>query len=151
MGWNYLPIPKLKRWMNEAILSHALLGMWLLIHVGIRANSLHVSKRGPMSQCAYIVSCWKRDQKFIGELVALGFWRSRGWLEAFLRWWPPSNMWVESVYGHHRGCLNNPIFSNLGLCAVCWAHFMRHHELWPTLMGHPFPFLSRRKHYQQII
>ena len=53
-------------------------------------------------------------------------------------------------------CLNNPIFSNLGLCAVCWAHFMCHHELWPTLLGHPFSFLNSswgltgRKHYQKI-
>ena len=39
---------------------------------------------------------------------------------------------------HHRGCLNNPIFSNVGLCAVCWTHFMCHHELWPTSVSHPF-------------
>ena len=46
------------------------------------------------------------------------------WMGAFLRWWPPSTMWVGSstFYGYHRGCLNNPIFSNLGLCAACWAH-----------------------------
>ena len=25
-----------------------------------------------------------------------------------------------------------PSFSNLGLCAVCWAHFMCHHKLWPS-------------------
>ena len=34
--------------------------------------------------------------------------------------------------GHHRVYPNNPIFSNLGLCAACWAYFMCHHELWPT-------------------
>ena len=45
-------------------------------------------------------------------------------------------------YGHHRGCLNNPIFSNLGLCAACWAHFMCHHELWPTSVSHPFSSLN---------
>ena len=33
---------------------------------------------------------------------------------------------------HHRGCLNNPTFSNLGQCAACWTHFMCHHELWPA-------------------
>ena len=41
-----------------------------------------------------------------------------------------------------RGCLNNPIFSNLGLCAACWTHFMCHHELWPTSLGHPFSFFQ---------
>ena len=42
-----------------------------------------------------------------------------GWgLGAFLRWWPPSTMWVGPLilYGQHWECLNNPIFSNLGLC-----------------------------------
>ena len=65
--------------------------------------------------------------------------------------------WVlESIYGHHRGCLNNPIFLNLGLCAVCWAHFMCHHELWPTSVSHPFSSLNSSlgfdggKHYQKI-
>ena len=43
---------------------------------------------------------------------------------------------------HHRGCLNNPIFSNLGLCAVCWARFMYHYELWPTSVSHPFSHLN---------
>ena len=58
--------------------------------------------------------------------------------------------------GLYRGCQNNPICSNLGLCAVCWAHFMYHHELWPTSVGHPFSFLNSswgltgRKHYQKI-
>ena len=59
-------------------------------------------------------------------------------------------------YGHHRGCLNNPIFSNLGLCAACWAHFMCHHESWPTSVSHPFSSLNSSfglaggKHYQKI-
>ena len=44
--------------------------------------------------------------------------------------------------GQVQGCLYNPIFSNLGLCAVCWAHFMCHHELWPPSVGHPFSFLN---------
>ena len=66
--------------------------------------------------------------------------------------------WVlQYFYGHHLGCLKNPIFSNLVLCAHCWAHFMCHHELWPTWLSHPFPFLnssfgySGRKHYQKLL
>ena len=66
---------------------------------------------------------------------------------------------LKSFYGHHRGCLNNPIISNLGLCAVCWAHFMCHYELWPTSVGHPFSFLNTcsswgltgGKHYQKEV
>ena len=46
------------------------------------------------------------------------------------------------IYGHHRGRLNNPIFSNLGLCAACGAHFMCPHELWLTLVSHPFSLNS---------
>ena len=47
------------------------------------------------------------------------------------------------------------IFSNLGLCAACWARFMCHHELWPTSVSHPFALNSSlgfagRKHYQKI-
>ena len=84
---------------------------------------------------------------------------SWGWgLGAFLRWWPLSTLLAGplSFYGHHRGGLNNPIFSNLGLCATCWAHFMCHHELWPTSVSHPFSFLNSSlglaggKHYQKI-
>ena len=55
--------------------------------------------------------------------------------------------------GPPPGCLNNPIFSNLGLCPACWAHFMCHRELWPTSLGHPFSRslgLAGRKHYQKI-
>ena len=33
------------------------------------------------------------------------------------------------VGGHHWGCLNNPISSNLGLYAACCVHFMCHHEI----------------------
>ena len=33
--------------------------------------------------------------------------------------------WVLNLfYCHSRGCLNNHIFSNLGLCAAWWARFM---------------------------
>ena len=66
-------------------------------------------------------------------------------------------MWAGPLilYGHHRGCLNNPIFPNLGLWAACWAHFMCHQELWPTIASHPFYFvnsslgLAGGKHYQK--
>ena len=57
------------------------------------------------------------------------------------------------IYGYHQGVLlNNPIFSNLGLCAAC---FMCHHELWPTSVSHPFSLNSSigllgGKHYQKI-
>ena len=50
---------------------------------------------------------------------------------------------VWSIWqGYHRECLNNPIFPNFGLCAACWAHFMWHHELWPTSVSHPFSSLN---------
>ena len=64
--------------------------------------------------------------------------------ESFNLLWPPP------------GCLNNPIFSNLGLCAACWARFMCHHELWPTSVSHPFSSSNSSlgfaggKHYQKI-
>ena len=50
---------------------------------------------------------------------------SRCGLGTFLSWWPPSTMWVgpSIFYGHHRGCLNNPIFSNLGVMCCIWRTF----------------------------
>ena len=77
-------------------------------------------------------------------------------LGAFLRWWSSLTMRMRPYYfyGHHWRCLNNPVFLNLGLYAVCWAHFMCHDELWPT--WHPFSFLNNSlgfaggKHYQKI-
>ena len=60
-------------------------------------------------------------------------------------------------YGNHWGCLNNPIFFNLGLCDACWAHFMCHHKLWPTWVSHTFSFLNSSvdfaggKQYQKIV
>ena len=33
-------------------------------------------------------------------------------------------------------------FSNLGLCAACWARFICHHELWPAAVSHPFSSLN---------
>ena len=91
------------------------------------------------------------------ECSACNFWSGWG-LEAFLRWWPPSTMWVYPLIflWPPPGYLKNPIFSNLGLCAACWTHFMCHHELWPTSAGHPFSFLNSSwgltggKHYQKI-
>ena len=79
-----------------------------------------------------------------------------GW--AFLRWWPPSAMWEGPLiyYGRHRGCPNNPIFFNLGLCDTCWAHYMCHHDLWSTSVSQPFSFLNSslgfagRTHHQKI-
>ena len=49
-----------------------------------------------------------------------------------------------------------PSFRILGLCAALWAHFMCHHELWPTSASHPFSFLNSSlglaggKYYQKI-
>ena len=79
-------------------------------------------------------------------------------LGAFLRLWPASAMLAAPLiyFGHHRGCLNNPISSNLGLCAACWARFMCDHELWSTSLSHPFSSLNNSldfaggKHYQKI-
>ena len=34
------------------------------------------------------------------------------------------------------------IFSNLGLCAACWARFMRHHKSCPTSVSHSFSYLN---------
>ena len=48
------------------------------------------------------------------------------------------------------------LVSNLGLCAACWAHFMCHHELWPTSVSHPFSSLNSSwclaggKYYQKL-
>ena len=44
----------------------------------------------------------------------------------------------------HQGCLNNLIFSKMGLCAAYWACFMCHHGLglWLTSARHPFSFLN---------
>ena len=38
---------------------------------------------------------------------------------------------------HNQGCLNNPIFWTLVLCAAYRAHFISHHELWPVSVSHP--------------
>ena len=79
------------------------------------------------------------------------------WLGAFQRWWPPSALWVGPFifYGHTRRCPNNPTFSNLGLCAACWACFMCHPELWPSTVSHPLSLnsslsLTGGKYFQKI-
>ena len=52
--------------------------------------------------------------------------------------------------------MNNPNFSNLGLCAASCAHCMCHHKLWPASVSHPFSSLNSslgfagEKHYQKI-
>ena len=73
----------------------------------------------------------------------LGLWRGWG-LGSFLRWRSHSTMWAGPLISvPPRGCQNNPIFSNLGLCTACCAHFfMCHHELWPTSASLPFSSLS---------
>ena len=57
--------------------------------------------------------------------------------DLFLRWWRPSTMWVGILIFecHHQGCLNNPIFSNMGLYAACWAHFMCHHKIQSVIIS----------------
>ena len=63
------------------------------------------------------------------------------------------NLWLHgtkarnteiSLWLHHQGCLNNPIFWNLGLYAACWAHFACHDELWATSMSHPSSLINRK-------
>ena len=102
------------------------------------------------------IVCRKHYAHWIIHVIHLSI---RGWgLGAFLRWWPPSAMWAGLLilYGHNRWCLNNPIFSNLGLWAACSARFMCHHELWPTSVCHPFSSvncssgLTVGKYYQKI-
>ena len=68
----------------------------------------------------------------------------------FLMWWS------SPTTCHCQGCLNNPIFSNSGLCAARWAHFMYHHELCPTSLSHHFSLLksfrpSGEKNYHRIL
>ena len=66
-------------------------------------------------------------------------WRSLAWLVAtFNRVGGSFNL----LMSRHWGCLNKPIFSNLGLWVACWAYFMCHPELWPTSVSHPFSFLN---------
>ena len=101
-------------------------------------------------------ACWRpedaRSQGIHSHDIDL-FLPARG---LFLKRWSPSTVWllVLSKY-HHRGCLNNPIFSNFELYAACWARFMCHHELCSTPGSHPFSFnsslgLAGRKHCQKI-
>ena len=99
-------------------------------------------------------------QDLLGLLVAsLINWMGGDFFSVIVRWWPLSTMWrvLKSIHGHHRGCLNNPIFSNLGLCASCWARFMCYHTLWPSSVSHPFSSFNSSlgfaggQHYQKVI
>ena len=75
-------------------------------------------------------------------------WKVCGWptvgVGGFSKVVPPSTMRASPLifHGHHQGSLNNPIFSNLRLCAACWAHSMCHHELWPKSLGYAFSFCN---------
>ena len=74
---------------------------------------------------------------------------------------------VVATFNHVGGSLNLfmattgdvwiiPSFSNLGICAACWARFMCYHRLCPTTVSHPFSSLNSSlgfaggKHYQKI-
>ena len=63
------------------------------------------------------------------------------------------NVWSATT----KNILIIPSFSNFGLCAACWSHFMHHTEPWPTWVSHPFSFLrssfrlARWKHHHIII
>ena len=67
---------------------------------------------------------------------------------------------VVVTFSHVGGSFNLlwalPGLSNLGLCAACWAHFICHHDMWPTSPSHPFSFLNSSlglaggKHYQKM-
>ena len=46
------------------------------------------------------------------------------------------------------GCLNNPIFSNLSLCAACWTRFTCHHK--PLSSLNSSLTLAGGKHFQKI-
>ena len=71
-------------------------------------------------------------------------WRgAQGW--RFISWLAATSNHLGGSFNllmAATGCLNNPIFSNLGLWAACWAHFMCYHKLWPTSVSHPFSFLN---------
>ena len=75
--------------------------------------------------------------------------------------------WLVATFSHVDGSFNLlmaatgdvwtiPSCRIWGLCAACWAHFMCHHELWPTSVSHPFSFLDSSlrlaggKYYQEI-
>ena len=69
-----------------------------------------------------------------------------------------AQMWAGPLIflGPPLGISEQYHFSILGLCAVCWAHFMCHHKLWPTSVSHPFSSvnsslgLTGGKYYQNI-
>ena len=98
-------------------------------------------------------------------------------LKTHLKFWPyfPEVKWlgvgvfskVVATFNHVGGSFNLfmattgdvwiiTFFSYLGLCAACCAHFICHHELWPTSVSHPFSSLNSPlgfaggKHYRKI-
>ena len=71
----------------------------------------------------------------------------------FLRWWPPSTTWASPlIVVSDTSVWIIPAFRIWRLYATCLAHFMCHHELWPTSAS-PFSLalaLAGGKHYQKI-
>ena len=63
-------------------------------------------------------------------------------LGTFLSWWPPSTMWVgpSIFYGHHRGCLNSPIFSNLGVMCCMLRTFYVSSQIVANISKSPLLF-----------
>ena len=93
-----------------------------LPQIGSRLSGMHIS------ETAGLIDMERKGYESIGCYTCFvsssfdldpGF-SSRCGLGTFLSWWPPSTMWVcpSICYGHHRGCLNNPIFSNLGVMHI---------------------------------
>ena len=86
------------------------------------------------------------------QMMATSHYLNQWWVD----YWCICITRPQWVRYHHRGCLNNRIFSNLGLCAACWACFMCNHELWPVSVSRSFFSLSSSlgqaggKHYQEI-
>ena len=93
-----------------------------------------------------VVKAWKAERECMHTCI---YWE--GFIEIkyfvysifchvfiFLTCW-----WVFYFFKcHNQGCLNNPVYSNLGICTACWAHFMCYHKLWPTSVSHPSAFLN---------
>ena len=89
-----------------------------------------------MARSHYHNQCWSSDMMPYAVTWA-GVWGFSKVVATFNHLGGSFNLFMAAT-----GCLNNPIFSNLGLCAACWARFMCHHELWPTSVSNPFSFLN---------
>ena len=80
-------------------------------------------------------SNWTSNSKLTHRGVVKVHWRVP-WVGGLFSWVVATfTLWSKCC---HRGCLNDLIFSNLGLCAACWAHVVCYHELWLTSVRHPF-------------